>query len=59
MRLVETARAADATPVTTAKDYVRLSRDSQVMVEPFPVLVEWRNPQEIESLLNRVHLGSV
>ncbi|MEC9154135.1 MAG: tetraacyldisaccharide 4'-kinase [Pseudomonadota bacterium] len=59
MRLVETARAADATPVTTAKDYVRLSRDSQVMVEPFPVLVEWRNPQEIESLLNRVLLGSV
>ncbi len=53
MRLVETARAAGATPVTTAKDYVRLPRDAQVMVESVPVVLEWRNPQEIESLLDK------
>lgn len=53
MRLVETARASGATAVTTAKDYARLPRDSKVMVEPVPVVVEWRNPQEIESLVSR------
>lgn len=51
MRLVERAKAAGATPVTTEKDYARLSRDSQVMVEALPVELEWRNPREIETLL--------
>lgn len=53
MRLVESARAAGATLVTTAKDYVRLPREAQVMVEPVPVALEWRNPQEIEDFLDR------
>lgn len=57
MRLVETARAAGATPVTTAKDYARLPRDSQVMVEQVPVLLEWRDPQQIETLLDRALNG--
>ena len=51
MRLVETARAAGAIPVTTTKDFARLPREAQVMVEAVPVILEWRNPQEIESLL--------
>ena len=59
MRLVETARAAGATPVTTTKDFARLPREAQVMVEPFPVLLEWRNPQEIEGLVDRALLESV
>lgn len=53
MRLVETARAAGATPVTTSKDYARLPRDAQLMVEPVPVVLEWRNPRQIEELLDR------
>lgn len=51
MRLVETARAAGAIPVTTTKDFARLPREAQVMVESVPVILEWRNPREIESLL--------
>ncbi|NKB60357.1 MAG: tetraacyldisaccharide 4'-kinase [Alphaproteobacteria bacterium] len=54
MRLVETAKAAGAIPVTTTKDYARLPRDSQVMVEAVPVALEWRNPQEIDSLMGPI-----
>lgn len=53
MRMVEIARAAGAMLVTTDKDYVRLSPDSQAMVEAVPVTLEWRNPQEIETLIDK------
>jgi len=56
MRLVESARAAGATLVTTAKDYARLPREAQVMVEPVLVVLEWRNPQQIEDLLDQALL---
>jgi tetraacyldisaccharide 4'-kinase len=52
--LVETASAANAVPVTTAKDYARLSLDSRAMVEVAAVALEWRNPAQIETLLARV-----
>ena len=53
MQLVESARAANATPITTTKDFARLPPDAQLMVEPFPVLLEWRNPKDIAPLLDR------
>lgn len=57
MQIVEAAHAAGAVPLTTAKDYARLPPESQAMVEALPVTLEWRNPQEIEELLERTLAG--
>ncbi len=54
IRLAEAAHAANAVPVTTTKDYARLSPDSRAMVEAAGVALEWRNPAQIEALLARV-----
>jgi tetraacyldisaccharide 4'-kinase len=41
MQLVEAAAAADATPVTTEKDRLRLPTEARRMVEAVPVRVVW------------------
>jgi tetraacyldisaccharide 4'-kinase len=53
-QLVEAAHAANAVPVTTAKDYARLNLDSRAMVEVAGAALEWRNPAQIETLLARL-----
>ncbi|MEX2616946.1 MAG: tetraacyldisaccharide 4'-kinase [Alphaproteobacteria bacterium] len=53
MRIAETADAAGAVPVTTAKDYARLSPDARAMVETVGVTLEWRDQAEIDALLKR------
>jgi tetraacyldisaccharide 4'-kinase len=53
MRLVEAANAAEAVPVTTTKDHVRLSPEARPMVKTVGVTLEWRDPMEIETLLAR------
>ncbi len=54
MRLVETASATGAVPVTTAKDYARLTPEARSMVEMVGVTLEWRDQSGIEALLQRV-----
>ncbi|MFQ5784751.1 MAG: tetraacyldisaccharide 4'-kinase [Alphaproteobacteria bacterium] len=51
MRLVEQASAADAVPVTTAKDYVRLSEEARPMVEALDVRLVWRDAAVLDRLL--------
>jgi tetraacyldisaccharide 4'-kinase len=51
MHIVEAAHAAGSVPVTTAKDLVRIAPEARAMVEAVDVALEWRNPAEIESLL--------
>jgi len=53
MLIAETADAAEAVPVTTAKDYARLNPDARAMVERVGVTLEWRNQAEIDALLLR------
>lgn len=53
MLIAETANAAGAVPVTTAKDYARLSAGSRAMVDMVGVTLEWRNQAEIDALLRR------
>lgn len=53
-RLVEAAAAANAVPVTTTKDHARLNPDSRAMVEAAGVMLEWREPAQIESLLTQL-----
>ncbi len=54
MRLCEAAAAADAIPVTTAKDWVRLPPESRAMVETLTVSVEWDDPGAMAALLGPV-----
>ena len=48
MRLVESAAAAGAAPVTTEKDLVRLPPEAQPMVECLRIGLEWRDPDRFE-----------
>lgn len=57
MLVCEIASSRDAVPVTTEKDYVRLSSDARPMVTPVPVLLEWEKPAEILALLDRTLAG--
>ncbi len=57
MLACEIASSRDAVPVTTEKDYVRLSADARPMVTPVPVLLEWEDPVRILALLDRVVAG--
>lgn len=57
MLICEIASSREAVPVTTEKDYVRLSPDARLMVTPVPVLLEWENPAEIVALLDRTLAG--
>lgn len=59
MRLVEAAAALDATPVTTAKDFVRLPAEARPMVEPVPVTLAWRRPEALDRLLDGLDIGVV
>jgi tetraacyldisaccharide 4'-kinase len=51
MTLVERAAAADAIPVTTVKDYVRLPAEARAMVRTVPVAVTWNDPTALARLL--------
>ncbi|MFQ5955576.1 MAG: tetraacyldisaccharide 4'-kinase [Kiloniellales bacterium] len=54
MVLCEAAAAADAVPVTTAKDWVRLPAEARPMVEALTVSVEWEDPGALQALLQSV-----
>jgi tetraacyldisaccharide 4'-kinase len=51
MRLVEAAHAADAVPVTTEKDLVRLPEGAAQMVRALAVEVRWEDPAAVATLL--------
>ncbi len=51
MFICELAHERGAQPVCTEKDYVRLPPDARAMVTPVPVMLEWRNPSEVDRLL--------
>jgi tetraacyldisaccharide 4'-kinase len=54
MHLVEIAAEADAIPVTTAKDWVRLPDKARPMVEILPVAVAWDDAAGVAALLDRI-----
>jgi tetraacyldisaccharide 4'-kinase len=54
MALIERAHALDATPVTTAKDFMRLPAEARAMVEVIEVELEFANPDAMARLLARV-----
>ncbi len=54
MALCEAAAAADAVPVTTAKDWVRLPEAARPMVETLGVGVEWEDPDALVAILRPV-----
>ena len=51
MRLVEEARAADAEPITTEKDAVRLPPEARAMVRVLKVALAWDDPASPDRLL--------
>lgn len=52
MRLAEMAAAAEATLVTTTKDFARLPVDARQMVEIVEVQVAWSEPDRLDRLLS-------
>jgi len=54
MRLVEAARAADAEPITTEKDAVRLPPEARPMVRVLAVELAWDDPASPKRLLAAV-----
>ncbi len=54
MEICEIASAADATPVTTAKDAARLDAKARPMVEAVPVHLEWGDENALERVLRPV-----
>jgi tetraacyldisaccharide 4'-kinase len=52
--LAETAADLNATLMTTAKDFQRVPEDARPLIEVLDVVVEWRNPDAIESILSAV-----
>ncbi len=51
MRLVEEAGRADAVPVTTAKDWVRLPAEARRLIEVVRVELAWKAPEAIAALV--------
>lgn len=51
MRVIEAAQHAGATPVTTAKDFVRLPEDSRRMVTPVRVRLRFDDPGRLDTIL--------
>ena len=51
MGLCEGAAAADAVPVTTEKDHVRLPPEARAMVTPVPVTLAWEDEATVLRLL--------
>jgi len=54
MALIEDAALSDSTPVTTAKDAVRLPADMQSMITVLDVTLEWEAADAIEALLGPI-----
>jgi tetraacyldisaccharide 4'-kinase len=54
MLLCEDAAALDALPVTTEKDYVRLSDDAKTMVHALRVELEWADPASPSKILEKI-----
>jgi tetraacyldisaccharide 4'-kinase len=52
MRLVEAAAAANATPVTTEKDAVRLPPEARAMVRTVPVTLAFDEPARFAALFD-------
>ncbi len=54
MLAVEIAGRSGAVPVTTEKDYVRLTADARLMVEPIAIRIEFEDPAGMAALLDAV-----
>lgn len=54
MQMVELAADAEAVLVTTAKDYARLPDAIRPAVRVVPAWIEWRDPAQLDSLLDRI-----
>lgn len=54
MRLAEMAAAAEATLVTTTKDFARLPIEARQMVELVEVEVAWSEPERLDALLSEL-----
>ncbi|MDA0652265.1 MAG: tetraacyldisaccharide 4'-kinase [Proteobacteria bacterium] len=54
MTLCEDAAALDAIPVTTEKDYVRLSDDAKAMIHVLRVELEWADMSSLDQILNKI-----
>ena len=52
MAIWDEARARDATPVTTAKDFVRLPEDARTLVRAVEVTVDWADEAALSRLLD-------
>lgn len=59
MELVEQAAEADAVPVTTAKDAVRLPKDAKDMILPLAVDLEWHDDVALDRLIASVFEAEV
>ena len=57
MSLCERAAAADAVPVTTEKDHVRLPPEARAMVTPVPVTLAWQDEAAVLRLLQPLLAG--
>ncbi|HYM29927.1 MAG TPA: tetraacyldisaccharide 4'-kinase [Candidatus Cybelea sp.] len=57
MRLVEAAQGAGAIPVTTAKDWVRLSDEARAMIHKLDVALRFEDDGRLDELLARVIRG--
>jgi tetraacyldisaccharide 4'-kinase len=57
MRLVESAQRLGASPVTTAKDFVRLPKDSRRMVTAVHVHLRFDEPERLAQLLEPMRRG--
>ena len=58
MRLAEMAAAAEATLVTTTKDFARLPIEARQMVELVEVEVAWSEPAEVDRLISNLLRGT-
>ena len=57
VKLIKRARKRQATLVTTAKDAVRLPAELRSQVEVLDVVIEWREPNVLVSMLDGIQVG--
>jgi tetraacyldisaccharide 4'-kinase len=53
--LIEEAQHADAVPVTTEKDAVRLAPSLRAGIETLPVAIRWRDEAAVDRLMSRFY----
>ncbi len=56
--LLQRADALNATVITTEKDAVRLSSQHRARIDTLPIEISWRNPQELDQLIEAFLKGA-